>query len=86
MQTPPFGHPPGPTHEAFASVAVRHTLSLAQNPMRLSILRQDSSLAQVNLQNPPRQRFGVSVLPPHWLSVVQFGVGRVSGAHAPWLQ
>src|SRR5690349_13914056 len=54
--------------------------------MRLSIVRQYWSLLQVYLQKPPRHFFGVPAVPPHSLSVVQFGFGRVSTTHAPWLQ
>jgi hypothetical protein len=54
--------------------------------MRLSMVRQYGSASHVNLQNPPRHFFGVAGVPPHWSSVVQFGFGRVSTTHAPWLQ
>ena len=39
----------------------------------------------VYLQNPPTHFFGVA-LEPQSTSVEQFGVGRVSTTHAPWLQ
>jgi hypothetical protein len=54
--------------------------------MRESIVRQYWSVVQVYLQNPPRHFFGVALVPPHWLSLVQFGLGRVSTVQAPWLQ
>jgi hypothetical protein len=37
------------------------------------------------LQKPPKQTRGFA-LPAHWASLVQLGWGRVSTAHAPWLQ
>jgi hypothetical protein len=54
--------------------------------MRLSIVRQYWSVEHVYLQKPPTHFFGVAAVPPHCSSLVQFGFGRVSIAHAPWLQ
>ncbi len=54
--------------------------------MRLSIVLQYWSVVQVYLQKPSRHCFGVDAEPPHWSAVVQFGFGRVSITHAPWLQ
>jgi hypothetical protein len=78
-------------HCAFASVLERQTRSFPQYPMRLSMVRQYWSpvspvAEQVYLQKPPMHFFGVSAVPPHWVSSVQFGCGRVSISHAPWLQ
>ena len=78
-------------HWAFASAEERHTRSFAQNPMRLSMVRQYWSpvaLAAVHvyLQKPPTHFFGVAEVPPHCESSVQFGCGRVSRTHAPGSQ
>jgi len=76
------------THCAFASLAVRHTRSLAHEPMRLSMVLQYASpcaAVHVYLQKPPTHFFGV-VPPPHCVSSVQFGFGRVSTTQAPWSQ
>lgn len=75
-------------HCAFASADVRHTRSFAQKPMRLSIVRQywspvASAAVHVYLQKPPRHFFGVAAVPPHCVSSVQLGAGRVSRTHAP---
>lgn len=56
--------------------------------MRESIVRQYASLPAVHvyLQKPSTHFFGVAAVPPHWLSSVQFGFGRVSRRQIPWSQ
>lgn len=88
MQTLPPVQSLEATHCAFASADVRQTRSFAQKPMRLSMVRQywspvGSDEEHVYLQNPPRHFFGVAAVPPHCVSSVQFGLGRVSTTHAP---
>lgn len=86
MQSCPAAQSVFVVHDAVASVAVRQTPSFAQKPMRLSIVRQYWSVVHVYLQYPPTHFFGVAAVPPHCVSSVQFGFGRVSTAQAPWLQ
>lgn len=50
--------------------------------MRASIVRQSTSVAQMYLQKPDTHDWFAL----HWLVCVQFGFGRVSTTHAPWLQ
>ena len=86
MQDLPAPQVPEVTHCAVASAEERHTRSLAQKPMRLSIVRQYWSpwtAVQEYLQKPLRHLFGVAAVPPHCESSVQFGFGRVSVTHAP---
>ena len=88
MQSWPAAQSLACTHAALASACVRHTPSFAQYPMRVSIVRQYASpcdVEHVYLQNPSTH---FCAAPPvlHCVSDVQFGVGRVSRTHAPWLQ
>ena len=63
----------------FGGVAVELATHL---PRRASTVRQYESLAHSNRQYPWRHVWFVE----HCDVIVQFGVGRVSGTHAPWLQ
>jgi hypothetical protein len=71
-------------HAGFASAALAQTPCGEHTLMRASICAHWRLVLHVYRQNPPMHCCGDA--PLQSLVALQFGVGRVSTSHAPWLQ
>jgi hypothetical protein len=84
MQSSPLGQSLFCLQAGLASAALAQTPADVQTLMRASMRMQSLLLEQVYSQKPPTHVWGE---PPLQSAVVlQFGEGRVSTTHAPWLQ